>query len=413
MLIPRSILKMSSCAARERSRYAMDGLHIERDRTGTVTCVATDGKRLVSATLAPNRIPSEASELATVFACPEARPGHDFSVTIPLADTLDKKGNVTAQGLLSLVRDERKKKTALPISLAPVKPVRESFYPRPKRPKLGKLPKRAAFVAETDETRESVQMRYLTARTEAKAHRTELMAAWRMQVSAASEANAAIKAKHIAALATWRQARKDARKALAVFALDLTRADRPIGVAVAPGRVRELDPVDGHFPPYRDVMPKMNRPHSHELIVDPKALELIANAWRAQALADERATLGEQAGDVSACDVMRLELEGFNAVISGPNKAMLSDVCRDALASFVTVASGEGRCTIGFNPFFLAEMAEALHAAIGSSGSRVRIGIKSAQDAIIVAPVVRDVTGFDVTSNGVSVSGVLMPINLA
>lgn len=416
MLLPRGILRLALCAARERSRYAMDGLHISRNIAGAVTVTATDGKRLVRASVGPET--DAARELAASFALPDSCPGA-FSLIVPTLDEFDKKGNVSAQGLLSILRDERKKgKATRKAFKGPAKPVRESFYPRPKRPMLPKLPKRAAFTPapvqdpETlPETRESVQMRYLTARTETKAQRTELMSTWRMQVGAAESANASIKTKYADAMKAWKTARKEARKARDVVAF--APSGEGIAVSVTPGRVREMRQVDGHYPPCDDVIPKATRAHAFELIVDAKALELIALAWRAQAVADERATLGEQAGEVTPCDLMRFELEGSNVRITGPNGRPMSDACIHAMEGIARVAYGEGRVTIGFNPFFLAEMTESLHAALGVSGARVRLGIKSEQDAILVAPF-DSLPGeaFNVTRSGVTVTGVLMPVNI-
>src|SRR5581483_11564320 len=105
MLLPRGVLKLAMCAASEKTRYAMDGLAIERDDSGRVKVTATDGKRLVRAELAP--MSDAARALAETFGI-TVKPGRIPLTVIPTRDETDRAGRVTARGLLSVMRDERK-----------------------------------------------------------------------------------------------------------------------------------------------------------------------------------------------------------------------------------------------------------------------------------------------------------------
>jgi hypothetical protein len=183
-----------------------------------------------------------------------------------------------------------------------------------------------------------------------------------------------------------------------------------------------MSALEGHYPPVDDVMPRADRAHSHELIVDAEAMRLIVEAWRAALRADERATCGEQ-GNIQRADELTgivIELEGHNVKMSArlDGRAFeLSEAQREHIERWMRVVHGQGKMRIGINAFLLSEMAEALNAAIGKPGSRyVRLGIKSDSDAVLVAPcAVDEASGpaFAPCVRGVSVSGVLMPINLA
>ena len=48
MLIPRAIFKISDCAAKESTRYAINGVNVEREADGKCRATTTDGRRLLT-----------------------------------------------------------------------------------------------------------------------------------------------------------------------------------------------------------------------------------------------------------------------------------------------------------------------------------------------------------------------------
>lgn len=429
MLLPRGVLKLAMCAASERTRYAMDGLAIERDDSGRVKVTATDGKRLVRAELAP--MTDAARVLGATFGI-EDKPGRIPLIVLPTRDETDRKGNVTALGLLSVLRDERKARDKGKAT-GPRKPSKPEMTALPKRPKLPRLPSIPRFkdyTAREGESIDALVARVTVERNEArqergnvKAERARIIEDWKGVRRAVKSQNAGRKAEYKASIATWKAACIEARRARDVVAFDLPRESGMSACAVAlnPGRVRELRALEGHYPPVDDVIPKANRAHRFELIIDTRALALIVDAWRALLRADERCELGEHADGKSADELsgIVLEMEGRNAVIkarSGGKALSLSESQRESIERWMRVISGEGKMSIGLNAFLLSEMAESLNAAIGKPGRMtVRLGIKSESDAVLVAPCAEDEnTGemFAPSVGGVTVTGVLMPINL-
>lgn len=72
MFIPKGVLELRHVAAREKTRYALNGMHLERDEKGRCTAVATDGKALAVATWsdASEREDSELCALSPVATKP-------------------------------------------------------------------------------------------------------------------------------------------------------------------------------------------------------------------------------------------------------------------------------------------------------------------------------------------------------
>ena len=70
MLLPKAVCKLRDIATSEPTRYAIDGVLLERDADGKARAVATDGRRLIVVeyrcdivveTVAPAQLGSERS----------------------------------------------------------------------------------------------------------------------------------------------------------------------------------------------------------------------------------------------------------------------------------------------------------------------------------------------------------------
>lgn len=437
MFLPRGILKLALCAAMEKTRYAMEGIAIERTDKGHTKVTCTDGKRLVRAELdAPFSVPDE---LVNRFAHVDSGKRIPL-IVLPTNDAKGPEGTVI-KGIASLVRDERsavkdakRKNTRI---ARPVKPARPAKVKRITLEKLPPLPKRARFIALAGETADATLARFKREMEAAREERKRVRAlnadrrtenkrrAEERKASIANDRKA-----HDEALIAWRKARREARKARDVVALYLPSDGMTVAsLSLSPGRAHELRAVEGFYPPVDDVMPKANRVNSHEVIIDTKALMLIVAMWNATIAADERALMGAQ-GIPSRVEIIRLTLQGRNArvsarvIVDGRGEDGVTFVPSESQTfhseRWLNVVRGEGECIIGFNAAFLSEMSDALHSAIGSTAEMsgfVRLGIKSENDAILVAPCMGDERGlsgetFAPSLRGVKVSGLLMPVNL-
>lgn len=91
MDVPRRVLEVRNCAARDTSRYAIDAVHFESDGARNYA-VATDGKRLIVASWNPGKRPPSLSVTGHIFS--EAVSRHACEQAFALSDS---GSNVTLQ----------------------------------------------------------------------------------------------------------------------------------------------------------------------------------------------------------------------------------------------------------------------------------------------------------------------------
>lgn len=417
MLLNRNILSLRHVAATEKTRYAMSGIYVTRNASGTVECAATDGKMLAFARFAPESLPRMPGTVMGLMS--EVSPGRSFNVVLPTVDEVNAKGDVTAESLPSLVHGARKRARKTPAGSLPKRPSKPERKKMPKRPKLApmpsavKLPKRpskdddaglAAWYAKRAEAKQARE-----ARAESRKARNQSRENWRGVCTVVKRENNEARIQFKKDLSAWKEACRHARKASDVIALDCTADTGTVRVAVPSGSDAErfdVQCVEGFFPPYQDVMPARSAAN-FRLVIDAGNLDTLARGF--ECLSDAQ----EGISDASIKPIIVLSMEGPNVRIAVSHRKRWNLPEDFSLTSIVNPDNidGSGTVTIGFDPGYLLRLARALHGACGSDSLRVEIGIKDAQSAITVEPVNQGMKPLADTPD-MRVTGVLMPINL-
>lgn len=414
MLIPRSLLAFAACAAQEKTRYAMDGINIERTDAGVVNVTATNGKMLARCTF-PDRSASHA--FTHHVPCEKGK----MFVTLPHLDESRTKGNETiiTRGIAWHAARAGKARKDAKLSKGTGRPSKPVKVKRPKRAALPPLPKRAsnAYAKHADETKEDCAARFAQTKADAVRARNAVKESFGPMLEAWKLAKVEAKRAYREALDAWRAKRSEDRASADVIGFTVSPDGETVHLAVPLGANgtepyrADIRALEGHFPPVDAVLPKPNDTCA-SFTLDVPVFSRLVTAWRAHRSFVGLALRGDaEADQASIVRISMLPGQSTGLVLEGSNGTDKLPIPHGADVEMVANDfDGTISATVGIDGDLLVTLADALLDGMGAYGPdkanrKVRVQLKDAQSALRIIPL-------KPLPAGVSMLGVLMPVHL-